>query len=603
MALGTPAAGTTAYSASGGTSVAPGYPAGLVAGDALILIVGQKPSTANGGTVTTPAGWTLRGELTAAGGYGTTLGADVGNTNLRMYSKDAVTGSETGTLSVTLGTNGVSWASMVRVPSGGGTLSYGDADGQRTTTPTSPMTIALTDGASPTNFQTGDVALWAMCIPTDVSTPSQFSAQDVTATGAVFGTPVELGEPDSTTGNDIGGYIAWDNVDSGSSTTAPTVVTNIAGTLTNVRGPVVLLRIHETLAERVGDGAAAESVPDVAAGDGGVLVQGGGAAADAGSDTASASGTVSDPSIAGSGAAAESGVDSSAGVGDVLVQGAGVATETGADTALGAGGVTVQGAGSASESGADVALGMGDVIVQGTGAAIESGADVVVATGGLVAVATGSGSPVESGADAAAGAGAVRVQGAGVAPEAGSDLAAGAGGLIVQGAAAASESGEDAAVAVGFVGAGVPPIAGAGAAAESGQDAVAGYVLPGYVEPGYVGGVSGTVGATFTLTGAQALLLRRLCQLHGLLDPLVVGPAERRAGDLVQTVSESAGTVTLTTVAGHGTFCGQVGTMVEELAALHGLTVPLVVTSVARNAGSVTQNIVSVSGTTTVTRQ
>ncbi len=248
MALGTPIAGAAAYSASGGTTVAPAYPSGILATDAVLLFVGQKPSTANGGTVTTPAGWTLREEITGAGGYGTTLGADVGNTNLRIYSWDNPVAGQTGTRSVTLGVNNVSWAFIVRVPTGGGTLTYGSADGQRTTTPTSPMTIALTDGASPTAFTAGDVAIWAMCIPTDVQTPNQFSAQDITATGAVFGTPAELNEPDSQTGNDIGGYSAWDNVDSGTSSTAPTVVTTLSGTLTNVRGPVALVRIREIAA-------------------------------------------------------------------------------------------------------------------------------------------------------------------------------------------------------------------------------------------------------------------------------------------------------------------------------------------------------------------
>lgn len=247
MALGTPVAGAAAYSAAAGTTVAPAYPAGISAGDALVMFVGMKPSTANGGTVTTPTGWTLQDSLTAAGGYGTTIGADTGNTNLWCFTKDTVTGSETGTLSVTLGTNNVAWAFMVRVPDSGGTLSYGSADGQRTTTPTSPMSIALTNGATATNFQAGDVALWAMCIPTDVTTPSQFSAQSITATGATFGTAVELNEPDSTTGNDIGGYSAYATVTAGSSTTAPTVTSTLAGTLTNVRGPVVLLRVRETV--------------------------------------------------------------------------------------------------------------------------------------------------------------------------------------------------------------------------------------------------------------------------------------------------------------------------------------------------------------------
>ena len=245
MALGTPVAGAAAY---GTTPVSPAYPAGILATDIVLLFVGQKPTIANSGTVTTPTGWTLREELIAAGGYGTTLGADTGNTNLRVYSWNSPVAGQTGNLAVTTATTNIAWAFIVRIPTGGGTKSYGSADGQRTTTPTSPMSIALTNGATATNFQTGDLAIWAMCIPTDVTTPSQFSAQSVTATGATFATAVELNEPDSATGNDIGGYSAYASVSSGSSTTAPTVTATLAGTLTNVRGPVVLLRLREAQA-------------------------------------------------------------------------------------------------------------------------------------------------------------------------------------------------------------------------------------------------------------------------------------------------------------------------------------------------------------------
>ncbi len=245
MALGTPVAGAAAYSAQNGTSVSPAYPAGILATDAVLLFVGQKPSTANGGTVTTPTGWTLREELTGAGGYGTTLGADTGNTNLLVYSWNTPVAGQTGTLAVTLGVNNVTWAFMVRIPTGGGALSYGSADGQRTTAATSPLSVALANGATATNFQSGDLAIWAMCIPTDVTTPSQFSAQSITATGATFAAAVEMNEPDSSTGNDIGGYSARALVTAGSSTAAPTVTATLAGTLTNVRGPVVLLRVRE----------------------------------------------------------------------------------------------------------------------------------------------------------------------------------------------------------------------------------------------------------------------------------------------------------------------------------------------------------------------
>ena len=330
MAFGTPVAGAAAYSASSGTTVAPAYPSGILATDAVLLFVGQKPSTANGGTVTTPTGWTLREEITGAGGYGATLGADTGNTNLRVYSWNTPVAGQTGTRSVTLGNNNVSWAFIVRVPTSGGTLSYGSADGQRTTTPTSPMSIALTDGASATAFTTGDIAVWAMCIPTDVTTPSQFSSQSITATGATFATAVEINEPDSTTGSDIGGYSAYALVSSGTSSTAPTVAVNLAGTLTNVRGGVALVRIRET-------------------------VTGSLAATETGSDTFTSSGKVI---VQGSLSATESGVDTLSATGSVLVQGSLQVTEVGLDTAAFTGVVissSITGTMAANEEGFDIA--------------------------------------------------------------------------------------------------------------------------------------------------------------------------------------------------------------------------------------------------------
>ena len=410
MALGTPVAGAAAYSAAGGTSVAPAYPTGILATDAVLLVIGQKPSTANGGTVTTPTGWTLREELTGAGGYGTTLGADTGNTNLRIYSWDAPVAGQTGTRSVTIGVNNISWAFIVRIPTGGGTLSYGHADGQRTTTPTSPMSIALTNGASATAFTAGDIALWAMCIPTDVTTPSQFSAQSITATGATFATAAELNEPDSATGNDIGGYSAYASVSSGSSSTAPTVAVTLAGTLTNVRGPIALVRIREAgLSPVTGTFAATETGLDVFVGVGNVIVSGAMAVAELGDDTFAATGSVSSAAITGSLAATEAGADvfSSSGTvlvegsliaseagddsfsanGTVLVQGSLGATEVGIDSFSGAGNVIVQGSLTVSEAANDSFNASGTVLVEGDLDAIEVGQDTMVASGGAVVTA------------------------------------------------------------------------------------------------------------------------------------------------------------------------------------------------------------------------
>lgn len=248
MAFGTPTDGGAAYSASGGTTVAPAYPAGIAAKDVVVLVIGQKPTTANGGTVTTPTGWTLRESITGAGGYGTTTGADVGNTNLFFYTKDVVAGTETGNLTVTVGDNNVCWGLIIRIPGGGASsFTVGSADGQRTTAPTNntAFTTLLTNGATAPNFQSGNMAIWAMCIPTDVLN-NGFFVPTISSTGATFGTAVELREPDSATGNDIGGYVAYALATAGSSTAAPTVGVTPAGTVTNVRGPIALIRIRDT---------------------------------------------------------------------------------------------------------------------------------------------------------------------------------------------------------------------------------------------------------------------------------------------------------------------------------------------------------------------
>lgn len=245
MALGTPVTATTVYSGAGGVQVSPAYPAGILATDVVLLFLGQKPSVANGGTATTPTGWTLRDERLAAGGYGTTLGVDTGNTNIRVYSWDTPVAGQTGNLAIALGVNNISWAFMARIPTGGGTISFGSADGDNTSTSATSLSLALTNGATATNFQTGDLAIWAMCIPTDVATPNQFSAHAVTATGATFGTATELNEPDSTIGNDIGGFSAWASATAGSSTAAPTVSATLT---TAARGGIVLLRIREAAA-------------------------------------------------------------------------------------------------------------------------------------------------------------------------------------------------------------------------------------------------------------------------------------------------------------------------------------------------------------------
>lgn len=512
MAFGTPTDGGAAYSATNGTSVAPVYPAGIAANDVLLLVVGQKPNAANGGTVTTPTGWTLREELTGAGGYGATLGADTGNTNLRIYSKDTVAGTETGTLTVTIGANSVSWAVIVRIPTAGvgATFTYGSADGSRTTAPTSGVafTTLLTNGATAPALASGDMAVWAMCIPTDVNL-NWASLPTISSTGTTFGTAVELEEPNNANGNDIGGYVAYALATTGTSAVAPTVGVTGTGTMTNVRGPIALVRVRETLPARTGTMAATETGADTLAGTGTVVVDGDLAATETGSDTFAASGTVTNAAITGTLAATETGPDTAAIAGQVLVAGTLGATESGADVLAATGTVawpTITGTLAASESGADTLAASGAVEIRGSLGATESGSDTFAASGTVAWVAvTGTMAATETGADVLAASGQVIIAGSLGAVETGPDALAASGTVawpVIAGSLSATESGSDVLAATGTV-----EVRGALAGVEVGSDT---FLASGAVEIAGALAADETGADTFAATGA-------------VTDPVIVG--------------------------------------------------------------------------------
>lgn len=110
-------------------------------------------------------------------------------------------------------------------------------------------------------------------------------------------------------------------------------------------------------------------------------------------------------------------------------------------------------------------------------------------------------------------------------------------------------------------------------------------------------------GAQYTLTAAQAQKLHQIYLLHGLKlgSPLTVGPNARSAGGVEQTLTGSDPVTVHTTDA---PIAGglDVGLMIEELAALHGLGVDLTVTPTSRTAGSIEQSLQLQGASTVVTR-
>lgn len=280
--------------------------------------------------------------------------------------------------------------------------------------------------------------------------------------------------------------------------------------------------------------------------------------------------------------------DGSVSAGVQTVTGTLAVTESGADSFAGSGFRAVTGSASATESGSDAMAASGLRAVTGSAAVTESGDDAFAGSG--VRAVVGAASTAEAGDDTLAAGGSVSTPSAtitgGIAVvESGADTIAASGVRGVQGDAAASEQGSDLLEAAGEI---RVPITGSLTVSEAGADLAL---------------ADGALNVTVQINLRQALLLRQLHQIHGLAEPLLVSATAREAGDLRQSIVESAGEVTVQTIAGSDTFAGDVGVMIEELAALHGLTAPLVVTPTSRVVGSITQLLQASGSQTLVARQ
>lgn len=224
------AASTVVY---GTTSVAGTMPAGIVAGDLLVRVVGNKPSTV---TPNTPGGWTLLG--TKVSTNAAAQAADTGPTRVSVYTRVA-DGTELTTYTHTLTGNSVVGAQTFLAKNQTKLWEVVLATGENATG-TATWSSVLT--AIP--FAPNDLLIYAGIIPTDVTTPAQFSLAAVTASGITFGTRTEIVEWDTTTGNDMGAFLCWQLVATGTATVAPTVTATVAATVTNTYGPMAMARIR-----------------------------------------------------------------------------------------------------------------------------------------------------------------------------------------------------------------------------------------------------------------------------------------------------------------------------------------------------------------------
>lgn len=248
MAISYLGRGNIVYSAAAGAQVLLNVPvpATVVDGDLVLMVIGIKPSVANSGTVGDRLNlWepVTNGSLTGAGGYGTTLGADTGNTSVFVFET-----SYGGLLpfvenDVSLSNADVAWGVCLHFRNATGVWGVAGAVGQDTTAGAA-VSIATSPALA---LRPGDELVGAMVIPTDVTTPSQFTAQAFAAAGITFTGVTELLEADSSVGADIGGFVYYGEVATGTATSAVTLTATASGTTTNVRGPGVVVRLREDI--------------------------------------------------------------------------------------------------------------------------------------------------------------------------------------------------------------------------------------------------------------------------------------------------------------------------------------------------------------------
>lgn len=335
---------------NGTTSVTPGIPVSLVAGNLLFLVVINKyPNNAP----TTPSGWTLVGQSSA----GTTVDAvDSGHVYCTVWYKIS-DGTESGTVTVTV-TSGNATKGLILQYS----LTVGDGWG------ISPVSVGSFTGATTAWSATGDIdpgliAGDRLVVFSGINTDNYtFTAESVTASGVTFGTNAERNDTGTSSGDDCGMLITDHAVTAGPSSGVPTFVATASGSVaaTAPAGPSLFVRIRD--------------VPPIS-GSGATTFAGtaalGGAGALAGSGSTTFGGTaalIGAGALVGSGAVAFDGTGTVQGAGALVGSGSVVSDGTAALTGSGAlvGSGTVSLGGTASLGGAGSLAGTGSFALDGT---------------------------------------------------------------------------------------------------------------------------------------------------------------------------------------------------------------------------------------------
>lgn len=234
------ATGTAGTVGSGGTtSVTVAYPAGIVAGDLILMWVGNRP---NAQTPADIAGWD---KFSATGGTGAE-GAGTGTTRGTLYvKKDAdgryeAAGTETGSVTVTCTSGTSMFGRMVKYSK---TTGKAWAVAHDTGNDSSAGAAGSWTCATNIGLSAGDMLAIFIINSEDTA---RAASEAVTATGCTFGSLTEIQDSGITTGNDLGMVICDFPVSTGPSSAAPVCTLTWSGTNSaNSAGPARFVRIRQ----------------------------------------------------------------------------------------------------------------------------------------------------------------------------------------------------------------------------------------------------------------------------------------------------------------------------------------------------------------------
>ncbi len=225
----------------GTTTLVIPYPTGIVAGNLLVLAVGNKYPP-NGPAA--PAGWTLVANGQASGGAGA-AGNDTGNVYATVFVKVA-DGTETGNLTVTLTGANTSMGRIFRYTNAAGSgWDYAATYGSDNT----GGTAWIVSSAADPGITAGDMLVVISAINTDAPT---WTAESVSATGATFGTHTERQDSGTGFGNDMRLVVSDHTVTAGTALAAPVYTMSASGG--TPEGASVILRIREVPGTTLGNG-------------------------------------------------------------------------------------------------------------------------------------------------------------------------------------------------------------------------------------------------------------------------------------------------------------------------------------------------------------